>query len=93
MLKHNTYFEGKVQSIGFSRHDRSQSVGVIEPGEYRFDTAAAERMNVISGEFQVKREGEEAFVRIGSGSYFEIRANSYFDIKTEGTSSYLCEYL
>lgn len=93
MLKHNTYFEGKVQSIGFNRHDRAQSVGVVEPGEYRFDTAAAERMHVVSGEFQVKREGEETFSRVGPGSYFEIRANSYFDIKTGEPSAYLCEYL
>jgi purine/pyrimidine-nucleoside phosphorylase len=93
MLKHNTYFEGKVQSVGFLRHDRKQSVGVVAPGEYRFDTAAAERMHVISGEFEVKREDEAAFSRIGAGTYFEIRANSYFDIKTSEPSAYLCEYL
>lgn len=93
MLKHNTYFEGKVQSVGFSRHDRKQSVGAVEPGEYRFDTGAAERMSVISGEFEVKREGEESFTWVSSGSSFEIRANSYFDIKTDVPSAYFCEYL
>lgn len=93
MLKHNTYFDGKVQSVGFSRLDRAHSVGVVEEGQFRFDTAAAERMHVVSGEFQVKREGEETFTRVGAGCYFEIKANSYFDVITAGATAYLCEYL
>jgi len=32
MLKHNTYFDGKVQSIGFERLGRKATVGVIAPG-------------------------------------------------------------
>jgi purine/pyrimidine-nucleoside phosphorylase len=46
MLKHNTYFEGKVQSVGFERNGFKATVGVIAPGEYHFNTAAAERMTV-----------------------------------------------
>lgn len=93
MLKHNTYFEGKVQSVAFTRLGRTQSVGVVEEGKFRFDTAAPERMHVISGEFQVKREGEESFTRVGPGSFFEIKANSYFELITQAPAAYLCEYL
>jgi len=50
MLKHNTYFEGKVQSIGFERNGRRQTSGVIDAGEFHFGTDAAERMTVVSGE-------------------------------------------
>src|SRR5207248_11638632 len=43
-LKHNTYFDGNVQSIGFERHGRRATAGVIAPGEYHFGTEAPERM-------------------------------------------------
>ena len=47
MLKHNTYFDGNVQSIGFERLGRRMTAGVIAPGEYHFGTDAAERMTVV----------------------------------------------
>src|SRR5439155_9444589 len=50
MLKHNSYFEGQVQSIGFERLGRRMTAGVIAPGEYHFGTEAPERMTVVSGE-------------------------------------------
>lgn len=93
MLKHNSYFDRKVQSVGFERLGRAHSVGVVEPGEYRFDTAAAERMTIVSGAFLVKRAGEQGFQLYSAGTYFEVAANSAFDVKTEGPTAYLCEYL
>jgi len=33
MLKHNSYFEGKVQSVGFERNGRRATAGVIDVGE------------------------------------------------------------
>jgi len=51
MLKHNSYFEGKVQSVGFERNGRQHTVGVIDIGEFHFDTNGAERMTVVSGEW------------------------------------------
>jgi purine/pyrimidine-nucleoside phosphorylase len=32
MLKHNAYFDGKVQSIGFERNGRRATAGVIDAG-------------------------------------------------------------
>ena len=52
MLKHNSYFEGKVQSIGFERNGRRATAGVIDAGEFHFGTDAAERMTVVSGELK-----------------------------------------
>src|SRR5690348_13307501 len=49
MLQHNTYFDGNVQSIGFERHGRRATVGVIDAGEFRFNTGSPERMTVVSG--------------------------------------------
>ena len=53
MLKHNSYFDGQVQSIGFERHGRRSTVGVITPGQFKFSTEAPERMTVLGGELAV----------------------------------------
>ena len=93
MLKHNTYFDGKVQSIGFSRVGRAQSVGVVSPGEHRFGTQAPERMTVVCGEFLVKRDGENAFHLYAAGTSFEVAGNSSFEIRVTEPAAYWCEYL
>jgi uncharacterized protein YaiE (UPF0345 family) len=61
MLKHNAYFDGKGQSIGFERNGRRATAGVIDAGAFHFGTEAAERMSVVSGELWVKLAGDEAF--------------------------------
>ncbi len=39
MLKHNSYFEGKVQSVGFERNGRRATAGVIDVGEFHYGAA------------------------------------------------------
>jgi purine/pyrimidine-nucleoside phosphorylase len=93
MLKHNTYFDGKVQSVGFERHGRRMTAGVIDSGEYHFDTGAAERMSVVSGELLIRGKGESAWRSYPAGTAFEVAANSGFDVKAVEPSAYLCEFL
>ncbi len=92
MLKHNTYFDGKVQSIGFERHGRRATAGVIAPGEFHFNTDAAERMTVISGELLAKFAGG-TWATYPAGTAFEIAAKSGFDVKALQPAAYLCEFL
>jgi len=93
MLKHNTYFDGKVQSVAFERNGSRATVGVIEPGEYRFNTAAAERMTVVSGQLRAKLTGGE-WLTYPTGTYFEVPANSAFEVAASGgPAAYLCEFL
>lgn len=92
-LKHNTYFEGQVQSVGYERNGRRATVGVIAPGEYHFGTDAPERMTVISGELSVRRAGAANFVTYPSGTAFEVPAKSGFDVRATDPSAYLCEFL
>ena len=93
MTKHNTYFDGGVQSLGFERNGRRATVGVIAPGEYHFGTAAPERMTVTSGELFVRFDGTTEWVRYPGASVFEIAGNSGFDVKVTAPSAYLCEFL
>ncbi len=93
MLKHNTYFEGRVQSVGFERNGLKATVGVILPGEYHFNTGAAERMTVISDELKARlSEGEWRAYAMGTA--FEVGAHSGFDVQAVGgPAAYLCEFL
>ena len=93
MLKHNSYFDGNVQSVGFERNGLKATVGVIAPGEYHFGTGAAERMTVISGTLRAKLAGGD-WLSYPSGTAFEIAANSGFDVQAVGgPAAYLCEFL
>ena len=92
MLKHNAYFDGRVQSIGFERNGLRATVGVIAPGEYHFDTAAAERMTVISGQLRIRMADE--WQTYPAGTAFEVKAASGFDVQAVGgPAAYLCEFL
>ena len=92
MLKHNTYFDGKVQSIGFERHGRRATAGVIDVGEFHFGTGTPERMIVISGELQV-RIADGAWATYPAGTTFEVGRDSGFDVKAAAPTAYLCEFL
>jgi len=93
MLKHNSFFDGKVQSVGFERNGRRQTAGVIDVGEFHFNTDAPERMSVVSGELWAKLPGEAAFRAFPTGSVFEVAGKSGFDVKASAPAAYLCEFL
>jgi purine/pyrimidine-nucleoside phosphorylase len=93
MLKHNSYFEGKVQSVGYERNGRRATVGVIDVGEFHFGTEAPERMTVLSGELQARLPGESAFRPFPAGATFEVPGQSGFDVKAAAPAAYLCEFL
>ena len=92
MIKHNSYFDEKVQSLGFEGKTQPVSVGVMEAGEYRFGTEAAERMQVISGELVVLLPGSDNWQSFAVGQSFDVPANSAFDLKVPETTAYACFY-
>jgi hypothetical protein len=92
-LKHNTYFDGNVQSVGFERNGRRATVGVIAPGTYHFGTEAPERMTVVSGALSVKPDGSDTWSLYPVGTAFEIVGRSGFDVRAETPAAYLCEFL
>ncbi|HZZ86233.1 MAG TPA: pyrimidine/purine nucleoside phosphorylase [Anaeromyxobacteraceae bacterium] len=93
MLKHNVYFDGQVQSLGFERLGQRQTVGVIDAGEFHFGTDAPERVTIVSGELQVRQPGEDAWRAYPAGTTFEVVGKSGFDVTALGPVAYLCEYL
>jgi uncharacterized protein YaiE (UPF0345 family) len=93
MLEHNTYFDGKVQSVGFRRSGRRQTVGVVDVGEFHFGTDAPERMTVVSGELWAQLPGEAGFRPFPAGTSFEVPGQSGFEVKATAPAAYLCEFL
>jgi uncharacterized protein YaiE (UPF0345 family) len=93
MLEHNTYFDGKVQSVGFERNGRRATVGVVDAGEFHFGTQAPERMTVLSGELWARLPGDDAFRPFAAGTTFEVPGKSGFDVKATAAAAYLCEFL
>lgn len=92
MIKHNSYFDNNVQSLGFATASKPASVGVMAPGEYRFGTEAAERMDVISGALTVLLPGKSEWQTFADGESFDVPANSHFDLKVVVNTAYLCIY-
>ena len=91
-IKHNSYFEGAVQSLGYERNGRRQTVGVIAAGQVRFTTDAPERMTVLNGELRIRIDGGEWTV-YPQGTAFEVPAKTGFDIVAKAPAAYWCEFI
>lgn len=92
MLKTNTYFEGKVASIGLQTSTLTATVGVMDIGEYRFDTSQHEVMTVVSGQLTVKKSGSDEWQDFVHGDSFEIAAGHSFELKVPIQTAYFCTY-
>jgi uncharacterized protein YaiE (UPF0345 family) len=90
-MKHNRYFDDKVQSLGFSDAEGDATVGVIDRGEYAFGTTQRERMTVVTGTLWYRVPGN-AWLCAGPGEGFAVPAGVTFEVKAEGPVAYLCRY-
>ena len=74
---------------------RKKMLGVILPcdesiPEYDFQTHTSERMEIISGDCEVKIAGEEDFTYYRAGQAFTVAGNSSFTLRTEQIVQYIC---
>jgi len=90
-MRHNAYFEGKVQSLALSEAGLPATVGVIEPGKYSFATSTEERMTITAGSVRVRLPGAEWKV-FAAGETFMVPPNVSFDIEAEADAAYICRY-
>ena len=90
----NIYFDGKVTSRTVHFSDGShKTLGIMLPGDYRFNTAAAEVMEILAGSLDVRLAGEDEWRSYGAGSQFEVPANSSFELTVAEVADYCCSYL
>ena len=89
----NIYYDGKVTSrtVQFSNGE-IKSLGIMLPGEYTFNTADKEIMEMMSGDLEVRLPGED-FKQLSTPETFEVPANSSFDLKIRTVTDYCCSYI
>ena len=90
-MKHNIYFEGKVQSLGLTTVEGTATVGVISQGKFTFSTSSEERMIVTSGMLMVKLPGQN-WKPMRKNAEWVVPANSSFEVEADADVSYICYY-
>ena len=89
----NFYFEGNVTSRTIILPDGSkQTLGIMQPGEYTFETNEAEIMEMMSGELEIKLPNQ-SWKTLSTPETFSVPANSSFDLKIKTTTDYCCSYI
>jgi len=91
-MKHAVYFDGNVQSLEVRTTDGRATVGVIEPGQYRFSTTSEEHIVVIEGSMRVMLPGRDWQDVRRSGPELVVPPNVSFDIDAKADVAYICYY-
>jgi purine/pyrimidine-nucleoside phosphorylase len=90
-MKHNSYFDGTVQSLALETTSGAATVGVITPGKYTFNTSTEERMVVVAGTLKAKLPGKD-WADFPQGKEFIVPANASFDVEAAKDVAYICYY-
>jgi len=95
VCKANVFFDGKVVSHSILFPDQSRkTLGLIFPGEFKFDTGAPERMEIVAGECRVKLPAQNEWATYAAGSFFDVPGKSFFDIAVDsGIMEYVCSFM
>ena len=92
--KANVYFDGKVTSRTIVFPDGSKkTLGVMLPGEYEFNTADKETMEIMGGALEVLLPGATGWQKIKGGESFDVPANSKFSLKVSTIVDYCCSFV
>jgi len=92
--KANIYFDGRVTSRTVLFSDGSKkTLGVMLPGEYEFNTADREIMEILSGDLDVLLPGESGWRAIKGGESFDVPGNSKFSLKVRVITDYCCSFV
>ncbi|VAW81297.1 Putative cytoplasmic protein [hydrothermal vent metagenome] len=92
--KANVYFDGAVTSRTINFSDGSvKTLGLMQPGQYHFDTDKKELMEILQGEVDVQLAGQSKWQRYAIGDTFEIEKNSSFKITALTLTDYVCSFV
>jgi uncharacterized protein YaiE (UPF0345 family) len=90
----NIYFDGKCVSHTVLFPDGTKkTIGVIFPSLLKFNTGAAEIMELNAGSCRIRLQGEESWATYNAGQQFNVPGNSNFDIETLETLDYVCHFI
>ncbi|MBN2809668.1 MAG: pyrimidine/purine nucleoside phosphorylase [Deltaproteobacteria bacterium] len=90
----NIYFYGKVTSRTIEFADGTKkTLGIMLPGEYEFNTADKELMEILSGDLEVLLPGENDWRKVVGGESFTVPANATFKLKIKEITDYCCSFI
>lgn len=95
VIRHaNVYFDGGVtsRSLKFANGE-VKTLGLMQPGEYEFNTDKKELMEIQSGDVAVQLAGENEWQSYSAGEQFEVAANSSFKITAKTVTDYCCSFI
>ena len=92
--KANVYFGGNVSSRTIKFADGSmKTLGFMLPGEYTFNTADKETMEIIDGDLEVMLPDSDNWQSIKGGESFDVPANAKFTVKIKTPTDYCCSFI
>lgn len=90
----NIYFEGNVTSRTVEFADGSiKTLGIMLPGEYKFNTGKPELMEIQAGALTYCLAGETQWHEVKGGQAFNVPGNSCFELKVTEVADYICSFL
>ena len=92
MLKHNAYFDGRVQSLALAVDGVDATVGVMEPGKYTFSTSSEEHMTITAGVLRVQLPGHSEWRDYAAGETFVVAPGKSFEVEAKEDVAYICLY-
>ncbi len=63
------------------------------PGEYCFNTADPEEMEIIEGELEVMLPGAGQWQVVKGGESFKVPGNAVFTVRITSPTDYCCSFL
>ena len=92
--KANVYFGGNVSSRTIRFADgSSKTLGFMLPGEYTFNTADKELMEILAGDLNVLLPETDEWQSITGGESFYVPADSAFTVKVNTPTDYCCSFI
>ncbi len=92
--KANVYFGGNVTSRTLKFTDGSmKTLGFMLPGEYTFNTADKEIMEILDGDLEVLLPDSDQWQAIKGGETFNVPANAKFTVKINAPTDYCCSFI
>lgn len=87
----NVYYNGAVTSRDIeTTDDQQKTLGIMQPGNYTFETDDEEEIEVLTGELTVDVNGEMS--RYEAGDVFTVPPDTEFDLDVESLVDYCCTY-
>jgi len=90
-VSHNSYFDGKVQSLGLDTEQGKATLGVMKKGSYEFGTSTAEKIVIISGTASISTDTEN-YTKYAAQDEVLLEPDIKFQIVCETDLAYICYY-